>query len=101
MTARRGGGYSPTATTKPGTPPDEPAGASTAAPALPDGPALVYVTTAGEPVPVDREAVPDRRERRLFRALAGRAGELADKADERDEDGPKHPVGFTGSGEQP
>jgi hypothetical protein len=59
----------------------------------PKGPALVYVTTAGEPVPVDREAVPDRRERRLFRALAGQAGELADKADE---DGPRNPVGFTG-----
>lgn len=61
----------------------------------PTGPALVYVTTDGERIPVDREAVPGRRERRLFRALAGQAGELADKADERDEEGPKHPTGFT------
>ena len=82
-------------TVEPGTPPKERAGASSAAPVLPEGPALLYVTTAGTTVPVDREALDARRARRLFRALAGQAGELADKADERDEDGPKHPVGFT------
>jgi hypothetical protein len=64
--------------------------------ALPAGPALVYVTTAGGLVPVDREAVPDRRERRLFRALVGQAEELADKADTADEGGPKNPTGFAG-----
>jgi hypothetical protein len=63
---------------------------------LPKGPALVYIGTDGRRTPVDREAIPDRRERRLFRALAAQAAEVADKADTRDDDPPRHPVGFTG-----
>lgn len=56
------------------------------------GPALLYITSDGEQVPVDRKAVADPRERALYRALAGRAATLADEADtER----PEPPFGFT------
>lgn len=62
---------------------------------LPKGPALVYITTDGRRIPVDREQITDRRERRLLRSLLAHAGELADKADARDDDPPRHPVGFS------
>jgi hypothetical protein len=58
----------------------------------PRGPALLYITTDGQQVPVDREAVADPRERALYRALAGRAVVLADDADQAE---PARPFGFT------
>lgn len=45
------------------------------------GPALIYITSTGDTVPVDTQAVPDPRERVLYRALADRATRLADTAD--------------------
>lgn len=45
------------------------------------GPALYYRTSTGAMVQVDTTAVPDARERVLYRALADRADTLADKAD--------------------
>lgn len=65
---------------------------------LPDGPALVYITTTGTLIPVDREAISERRERRLFRALAAQAGELAGQADDADEEPTKIRTGFQGPG---
>jgi hypothetical protein len=55
-------------------------------------PALLYVTSTGETVAVDTEAVSDPRERAIYRALAGRAAELADKADQTAPD--RHGTGF-------
>jgi hypothetical protein len=46
------------------------------------GPALIYITSVGDHVDVDTEAVADPRERALYRALSGRARQLADAADE-------------------
>lgn len=45
------------------------------------GPALIYITSDGTQVDVDRQAVDDPRERALYRALSGRAADLANKAD--------------------
>ena len=56
------------------------------------GPALLYITTDGVQVPVDREPVTDPRERALYRALAGRAAVLADTADTEPDD--DLPFGF-------
>lgn len=61
---------------------------------LPDGPALLFVGPwqadgTRRITPVDREAVPDARDRRLYRALAEHAGELADKADEQPKPDPR------------
>jgi hypothetical protein len=53
------------------------------------GPALLYITTDGVQVPVDTEAVPDARERALYRAMAQRANTLADKADATPEPDPR------------
>lgn len=47
------------------------------------GPALLYLTSDGEEVPVDREAVTDPRERAIYRALSDRATDLADAAETR------------------
>lgn len=46
------------------------------------GPALLYITTDGTTVPVDREPVTDPRERDLYRAMAARANQIADNADD-------------------
>lgn len=59
----------------------------------PAGPALIYVTSAGEKVPVDTEPIADARERDLFRALTARAGRLADKADTDDNPAPEPRTG--------
>lgn len=59
------------------------------------GPELLYVTTDGTTIPVDREAVTDPRERAIYRGLTARADQLADKADTDDATGLPHPVGFT------
>lgn len=89
-------GHRPTlqpARTKPGTPPAGPAGASSARPSLPAGPALVYVSPDGTTTPVDETPVTGPRDRALCRALLGRAGAVLDQAEE--EQG-KNPVGFQG-----
>lgn len=57
------------------------------------GPALIYITSAGDQIDVDTEPVPDARERALYRALSGRARTLADTADQA-EDRPDPPAGF-------
>lgn len=56
------------------------------------GPALLYITTDGQQIPVDREPVTDPRERDLFRAMTNRANHLADKADTAPAE---PPFGFT------
>lgn len=48
------------------------------------GPALLYITSDGNTVPIDTQAVTDPRERDLYRALTARAERLADKADQTD-----------------
>lgn len=65
---------------------------------LPDGPALLYRTTTGELVPVDRESITDRRERRFLRGCLATATEICDKADEDDKTRAKIAVGFQGGG---
>jgi hypothetical protein len=67
---------------------------------LPDeGPALVFIGPwradgTRQVTVVDRDAIADRRERRLYRALTAQADDLADEADRADE--PKQvPIGFT------
>lgn len=80
-------------TIHPGTPPAGPAGASTDnTPALPVGPALVYIAPDGTTTPIDDTAVTGPRDRALCRALLGRASTVLDQAEE--EQG-KNPVGFT------
>jgi hypothetical protein len=59
------------------------------------GPALLYITSDGDEIPVDEQAVPGRRERRLYRALTAQADELADEADSADEAPAERPFGFT------
>lgn len=56
------------------------------------GPALLYITSDGTTIPVDRQAVTDPRERDLFRAMAARATNLAADADQAQ---PERPFGFT------
>lgn len=47
------------------------------------GPALLYIDSAGNRHHIDREPVPDPRERDICRALTARADTLADKADDQ------------------
>lgn len=84
-------GYQPTATTRPGTPPAEPAGASSANP-LPTGPALAYIAPSGTVTAIDETAVTDARDRALCRALLTRAGTVLTEAETATD---KNPVGFT------
>lgn len=59
------------------------------------GPALIYITTDGTTIPVDREPVTDPRERALYRGLTARADELADQADQAETAPTPRPIGFT------
>lgn len=67
---------------------------TTAAAALPDGPALLYVDQHGTTTVVDITAPADRRERRILRSLAAHALELCGEADEADKTRSKLPAGF-------
>lgn len=89
MTRRRGHRPTPQpARTQPGPPPP---GVSPTTPALPTGPAIVYISPRGERTVIDETAVTDPRDRALCRALIDRATTVLTEAETNSS---KNPVGF-------